>query len=602
MKLYKILSAVGMSMASAIGTAYAAPTMSPTNLPVDDQLVQGLTAQGKTQDQIKAFLTTLSHIQVYDDHKNPPNAQRGDRTKSKIFWAAPYLTASPTRSIVGAEQFADSSLTILDDADDLLASFNLLAKEFTRLNDQLKDVNKKIGQIDAALLANPDPIKRASLEALRVTLVAERDRLTQQKADLEATGSDGAAQLGLALRHDIANAFVLQMSRLSVVATADERTKLASDDASTMVFGIASMRSRANDGQFGLRQVILEAGFNTQQRDALTTYLALRPDVSTRGLAVQNVVAHPTAQTLIGQDGTYTTRTSVMLYRGINLGSAGACGGTQSCNVVIEYTASGARDARFLGLSTERKAVLVPVTFESNVRVAEPDFVGSVHCHFVTGWTAEGRADIKDGAIIYSGDLANKIKYDLIDDPNGGCQMNIQEGDSDSAFFHALQDIDESYRRIYAERQQASKNEKDAYRAQIEAELAWQQQHSQQRRTGGWFSDVLGFVTHGSFVTGIASFLIAETRGFYWHTTTLDTHNIDPLDINQTYVIRNTTAVRKYAFDGFPLVCYTPQPDGSRPMKACPDADFPNGDTETQTGDGTCPETDIFGNCADNQD
>jgi hypothetical protein len=84
-------------MVSAMGTAGAAPTMSTTNLPIDDGLIAGLKARGKTDADVQAFMVTLSGIQVYDDHKNPSAELRGDRTKPKVFWSAPYFTAR-TRS------------------------------------------------------------------------------------------------------------------------------------------------------------------------------------------------------------------------------------------------------------------------------------------------------------------------------------------------------------------------------------------------------------------------------------------------------------------------------------------------------------------------
>lgn len=598
MTTWKVLGVAGVVLASSIGTAKAAPTMSGTNLPIDQQLVDALTAQGKSQSDIDALFETLGHIQVYDDHANPPADQRSNRAKAKIYYSAPYLTASPTRSTVGADQFADAALTVLDNADDLLDSFEFTAKEYLRLLDLRKKDQSTITDIDNQLLGNLDPIKRASLVALRVTVSAEIDSLSQQIIAIQTSGSGGASQLGLDLRHSIANAFVLQMSRLGLTPTTAEQTQLSSDDPTQMVTGLANMRARAAEGQFGLRQVIFEAGFTAPQRTALTTYLALRPDVSTRSLPVQSVIVKPTAQTLIDQNGQYVTRNAVMQIRGVNLGNNGACGSTSSCNVLIEYTDVGARAARFAGLGST-VPVLVPVTFEADVRVAEPDFVGSIHCDFTTGWTAQGRADVKDGAIIYDGDLSNKIKYDSIDSGFGGCAVTITQGDSDSAFYHTLMDMDQFYRTLHTERQQASKAEKDAYRASIEQQLNDAVAHATNRSTGGWFSDVVSFIGGGSFISGIATFLIGETRDFYWHTTTLDTHNIDPINVNESYNIHNLTATRRFSFDGFPLVCYTGQSDGSRLMKACPDAQFDNGDNEESTGDDTCPERDIFGDCID---
>src|SRR4029079_5938456 len=132
--------------------------------------------------------------------------------KAKIYYAAPYYTASPTRSTVGADQFADSALTVLDNADDLLDSFELAPKDFRRLQDLRKKDQSTLSDIDSALLGNPDPIKRASLEQLRPIIVAEIDRVTQQITDLVAAGANGAGQLGLDLRHSIANAIALTLA------------------------------------------------------------------------------------------------------------------------------------------------------------------------------------------------------------------------------------------------------------------------------------------------------------------------------------------------------------------------------------------------------
>jgi len=597
MKVCRTLAAVGLAMASVTGAAKAAPTMSVTNLPIDNQLLNALAAQGKTSAQIDTFLTTLSHIKVYDDHKNPAASQVSDRSKTKIYYAAPYFTASAARSVVGAEQFADQALQILDNVDDLAVLFNLRLKELQRLQLLQDDLEKRIAAVDRALTGTLDPNQRESLTVLRRNLVAERDSTHQQIEALKTNGGNGAGQLSPELRQEVASAFVLQMSRLGVTPTATEQAQIRSSDPLTVTFGLASMRARAGAGQLGLRQSIFEAGFNAEQRDALQTYLALRPDVTTRSLTVQSVFARPTAQSLVGQTGQVETRDSVMMIRGVNLGNSGRCGSTQSCNVVVEYTDVGARGARVLGFAGALTPVFVPVTFEAGVRVAEPDFVGSIACNFKTGWVAQGRADVKDGAIIYDGDLSNKIKYDSIDSGFGGCRMTVLEGDADSAFFHALQDIDETYRRLHTERQQASKREKDAYRAQIEAELQWHQRNSQSRSRGGWFSDVFGLVTGGRFLLGFAGFLLGETRDFYWHTTTLDTHSIDEINVNQSYNIHNLTATRTFSFDGFPLVCYVPQSDGSKLMKACPEPEATNGGTEAESGDDGCPDTDILGNC-----
>lgn len=596
-----VLGAAVTLIATAV-PAHAAPTMDLTNLPVSGALREALkTERGMTPEQIDEFIATLARIDVYDDHTNPADEYRNDPRFAKTYWGAPYFTPSQARSVVGAEQFADYALEILDEADQLLSSFEFQALEYLRLTRRRQALIKKLDDIDRALQGTLDEAARASLEQLRPNVVGELAAVERDIQALVNGGAEGAGSISVELRQSIANSIVLQLSRIGVTPTSQEQTKLDSDNPQEWVTGLGSLRARASEGQFGLRQVIMESGYTDQQQQVLRTYLELRPDVTARGLAVNRVYARPIAQTLIDQQSGYITRPGVVQLRGVNLGTQGACGGIRSCNVVIEYTNVGARSVRFQGGPTDVTPALVPVMFEADVNVALPDFVGSVECHFKTGWTAEGRADVKDGAIIYDGDLTNKIKYDSIDEEFGGCKFDIQEGSRDSAFFHILMDMDRYYRDLHTERQQAAKQEKDAYRRSIEAELQWHQQNSQRRDRGGWFSDVFGMITGGSILQGIGAWLIGETRGFYWHTTILDTHSIDEIHVRQNYSIRNLSARERYAFDGFPLVCWTPSGPSSvqKVMKACPDAEFGNADTEVDIGEEACADTDIFGECRD---
>ncbi|AGP34216.1 hypothetical protein [Sorangium cellulosum] len=565
-------------------------------------LREALKAQrGMTEEQVNNFTATLAQIAVYNDHANPTDTGRNDTSVTKVYWAAPYFTPSPARGAVGAELFADDALRILDAADQLLTSFEFQSQEYLRLTLRRKEMVDKIDQVDQALTRRPDAIARQSLEQLRPQLVDELAAVEQEILALVELGADGAAAVGTSLRRSIANSIVLQLSRIGVTPSSQEQALLDSSDPQEWVTGLAQLRARASNGQFGLRQVIVESGYTAAQLDVLRTYLELRPDVVARSLSLTKVYARPAAQAVFDAELGYITRPGVVQIRGVNLGSGGMCGGVRSCNVVVEYTNVGARSARFShGSPTDVTPSLVPVTFEADVTVAVPDFVGSIECDFKTGWTSQGRADIKDGAIIYDGDLTNKIRYDSIDDGFGGCRFDIQQGSEESAFYHILTDLDRYYSHLHTERQQAAKAEKDAYRRSIEAELQWHQANAERPERGGWFGDIFGLYYGGYIFHDIGAWFIGETRGFYWHTTMLDTHNIDEIHVQQSYNVRNLTATRRYSFDGFPLVCWTPSPGSTeKTMKACPAEQFPEADTEANTGEEACAAMDIFGDCLD---
>ncbi|WP_437977952.1 hypothetical protein WMF11_15045 [Sorangium sp. So ce295] len=595
-----LVSAAAIMIAS--GTASAAPTMDLTQLPVSESLREALkNKRGMTEEQVNKFIETLAEIAFYDDHKNPTDKRRNDPSVNKVYWAAPFFAPSPARSVVGADSFADYALEILDAADQLLNSFELEAQESQRLTHRRKDIEGKIDKIDNTLAGSLDPIARQSLEQLRPRLAGELAAVEAEIAALASAAADGAASLGASLRRSITDSYVLQMSRIGVAPTSQELALLNSRDPQNWIAGLTQLRARVSNGQLGLRQAILESGYTAEQRDVLRLYLELRPDVVAKNLSPTKVYARPTAQTVFDEENGYITRPSVVQIRGVNLGSGGACGNVRSCSVLIEYTNVGARTARFArGGPAEMTPVMLPVRFEADVTVAVPDFVGSIECDFKTGWTAQGRADIKDGAIIYDGDLTNKIKFDSLDDGFGGCRLDVQEGSEDSAFYHILTDLDRYYTRLHTERQQAAKQEKDAYRQSIEAELQRHQANAQRPRRGGWFGDVFGLFLGGSIFRGIGAWLIGETRDFYWHTTILDTHSIDEIHLKQNYNVRNVTGTRRYSFDGFPLVCWAPAAGSlTKVMKACPDALFPEATTEADVGEETCEETDIFGDCVD---
>lgn len=586
MRTHTLAATLGVVIVSAVGIARAAPTMGSTKLPVDLQLIQALDARGMTQGQIDDFVATLVGIELYDDHANPTDTPaRSDRTRTKIYYTGPYFTPSRARSVVGAEQFATSALTLLDDTDILMNSFAFRAAERLRLVREQLLVQATISAITRAL-SNPQlpPMERQSLLDLLTTKQAELQKIAAEIANLNQEGTSGAGQLVPSLRQEISDLIILTLSRLGVLPTTEELSLINSLVPTNWVQGLAQLRARAGDGQLGLRQVIFESGLTPPQLSALSLYLQLRPDVVLRGLTMQGVLVRPVATTLVDPELETITRTPAMQFRGVNLGNGGTCGSTRSCNVIMEYTDTGSRDSVKL-----TGTVLVPVTFEGDVRVQEPDFVGSVHCHFKTGWMAQGRADVRDGAIIYDGDLSNKIKYDSTDDEHGGCDFVVQEGSLDSAFYHTLWALNDYYIKLHTQRQQAAKEEKDAYRARIEEELLRHQRNSQTRQRGGWFSDVFGVFMGGRFFLGVAGFLIGGARDFYWHTTELDTANFDEINVSQTFTVRNTTILRRFTFDGLAIACHEQTLGGPKIIRACSDEELEDPNTEPDEGNEDCP-------------
>lgn len=409
--------------------------------------------------------------------------------------------------------------------------------------------------------------------------------------------SNGAAGAGV-VDAAIMRAMQSELSRVGITPTAQEAAKLASGSGADRISALDSMRARASNGQLGFRQAIFDAGLSDKEKVMVQKYLTLRPDVQVKGLNVAKVYARAAVQTFLENDVRRANPT-VFQIRGINAGTdPGACGNTKTCNVVIEFTESGTRDGKASQIIGTN--VNLPIYFEGKVQnVAQPEFDGEVSCHFLTGWQARGRADVKDGAIIYDGDVYNNIQYSTVSRPDNGCKLTIYKGTKDAAEWAALKAIDEQYTRLLFERQQASYRDMQAYRQYVTSEIQRHANQSQSSGRGGWFSDVIGFVSGGHYLIGLATWFIGETRDFYWHTRTENTSVLDQVDIYKRYTIGpNTTAVELRTFDGSVNVCWAESAQAGVPvMRKCPDLEQPT--SESEAGNDTCPEGTDFGTCSD---
>lgn len=587
--------AFGTSVLGAT-SATAAPMMDATTLPFSDRDAAELASvYGYTEDRIQEFLQVLWGLEVFEDHANTKDpAQRHDRNITKTFYGVPYLTPSRARSVVGSQQFADYALEVIDAVDRLARSFSLKLRELERLNLELEDKrhlknDMELGRLNALTgHGKGDP---QTLSELIDAVDAEITELEQERAEVLAEGGDGLDQVGLTLRQEIVDDLIWQMSRIGVTPTQAEQEQLMSPDHTQMMLGMGSLRARAANGQLGLRQVIMESGLDEDQRDILALYRTMRPDVQLRALNIRQLYAQAAGQTLLDQSGRVIENPPPIILRAVNGSSKGSCGAAHTCNVVLEYTSIGARAARMAKLG----AVVIPVTFQADVNVAVPDFVGHVSCDYSTGWTARGRADVRDGGIIYDGDLTNRIRFGSSE--NGNCIVSIDEGSKDSAEYALLTELFRQYDTTRVERGQRSLADRRDYAGHVRAELVRHSEQSQQPRGGGWFSDVLGFFTGG--LSHLFDWAIVEGPEFYWHTRIEDTADEHHVHIDTRIELRNTTRMESRAFDGRPLVCFekaSPESIESA-MVACPDAMVPGRTTESEVAEQNCPEGDEYNRC-----
>lgn len=579
----------------------AAPIKTPTSLPLtghDIALANNIFSNDK---QIKDFVYFIKSIDVFPDHRNVKNIEQiEDKNKEKRFYIAPFFQASEERNVVGNQEIAEQGVKLISELYELVGAFDY---ELFRLNQITHELKKKTSALNN-LKKNFDFLK----DELSINTANELIKDLKQEIEILKNESDkiiniankNIEETSTLLKKQVASQIQLKLSFLGVVATEKEQSQLKSASAAELRAGITSLIARAvGQGQFGFRSVTFESGFTEQQRKWISVYRRIRPDVHVASLPTKAIYARGTAMSANGNraHADYFLDSSIIsaprLFLSINGGSAGKCGNTRSCNVVMEYTWLGATMAQ----SSRSGAVVMPVYFEADVTFAQPDFEGSISCDFVNGFKSTGRADVKDGAIIYDGDVYNEIQHEALE--NGSCSYKIEKGDADSAAYHTIKYIFDNYIKLKMQRAVKSRDEMNRYRSFITQELQYHANNSQNKNHDSW-SLSTWFTNLGASWLGVATYAIEGARGFYWHTRVENSSVAERVKFTTQISEANVEKTERVAFDGFSIVCW--KKDGMyRELAACPSQNISNyieqSDTDLGKNRSLCGESAIDSTC-----
>lgn len=591
------------------GTALAAPVKSPTSLPLTgDDLIQAKASVG--EEQLENFANYIKGLDVLADHANPKTINEiENRALKKVFYILPFFQASEARAAVGEQEISDQGIRIVVECYDLVSSFDYELLKINQLQQEVVSKSDAVAKHQGKLPDLTDELAIATTKDLIAQINAEIASLKSQIVVLEGTANAGIDNTSIGLRKQVVGQIQLKLSFLGVTPTDIEQQQLASTKADDLRAVIGSMIARAvNQGQFGYRSAVFESGYTKQQKDWVALYRRIRPDVQVSSLVTNAVYARATALTSKESVqtpypyflGSAQVVNAPRLFLAVNGGSGGACGNTRACSVTLEYTWLGAMMAK----TARFGAVTMPVYFEGDVRFAQPDFEGSVTCDFKNGFKAQGRADVKDGAIIYDGDVYNRMHYSDIEE--GACKYTITKGDADSAAYYTIKKIFNDYMNLKMQRAAKSLAEKERYRDLVNSELQYHASKSQQNNYGFW-SLTTWTNAFGRFWGTVTSFVVGSARGFYWHTRIEDTSVVSEVKFTTTISESNILKTERFSFDGFPVLCWKLDADSiTRVLAACPSASLSDyqghSDTDLGKNQQACGDSGTSGSCVDQTD
>jgi hypothetical protein len=166
--------------------------------------------------------------------------------------------------------------------------------------------------------------------------------------------------------------------------------------------------------------------------------------------------------------------------------------------------------------ATNPSPFIVPVEIIGTFKQKAKPFEARLQCDFSTGWNVKGRADIRDGLVIYNNDLTNEmIAHDTSE---GGCKLDLIKGDRRSAEVVAMKTLEKELMAYQMKKTRLSIDDKMAYFNAVQKDI----QSNRHKKANDGLSRIYQVFLDSGF--GPASFIHVVDRlsNFYWHTNIQD--------------------------------------------------------------------------------
>ncbi|MFY0577765.1 hypothetical protein ACN28S_28695 [Cystobacter fuscus] len=131
-------------------------------------------------------------------------------------------------------------------------------------------------------------------------------------------------------------------------------------------------------------------------------------------LPIQSISYFSLAETMTGSND--QQRIGVALFRSMK-GSGDGSSGTYN----FDLTLDGAEK-----FSSAPPPIVVPVGLKAQLTVRPPALKARLSCDFTTGWSVQGRTDIKDGLIIFNDDIYTSMVAKSVAETNKPCRVHVE--------------------------------------------------------------------------------------------------------------------------------------------------------------------------------
>lgn len=275
----------------------------------------------------------------------------------------------------------------------------------------------------------------------------------------------------------------------------------------------------------GFISVNAYAGFTQAQVDALAAYkLKYAPNIKVSLLPVDKLSFFALTE---WQGKPSTGMHMSKMFRQINgagdyLGSA----------LVMDTTIAGS-----FGLANHLAPFILPIGIRATFKHTPKPSIAELNCDFTTGYEVWGRADVKDGLVIFDNDITNTISGE--DRAYGACNYTHISGDQDSAHFAALQEMEKVFSDIQIKRTLLAPKEKQAYLDGVMADI-----QNNRRLDEPTYTQIIRRFT-GSRWENIIIEGITRAADFHWHTNIQDISNLSKVKFSKRIAVHGDKTIER---------------------------------------------------------
>jgi hypothetical protein len=465
----------------------------------------------------KAMAREVIMLQVYQD----------DKDRNQYYYIPPFHIRQYTRGAGGMllhshniKQYAAANKEI-EARLQHIEGFH--QSKLAELAEQIK-INRE--RVEVALTKLEEALDRGNariIELREKSLEREQnalDKSTQELNDANEIIGHGGTLLPLALRKSYNEQVIMKLAQAGV-----DVPYTGQEDPDAMFVTLKNVIQDFSSSYGGYISVNAYGGFTQAQVDALAEYrLKYMPHIKVSLLPVEKLTFFSLTE---WQNDLEAWSYSSKIFRNIK-GSGDYLGAA----IVLDTSIAGA-----LGLAEHLQPFVLPVGIRATFKqMAEPT-EAELRCDFSTGYEVNGRADVRDGLIIYDNDITNTISTS--DHSYGACNLKYISGDQNSAQFKALQAMEQEFESMRIHRTYLANAEKNAYYQSVLDDIA-----NNRREDEPTYTRTLRRLDERGWVE-VAVEGVTRAADFHWHTNIQDMSNISNVKFTKRISVRGHEVVER---------------------------------------------------------